>query len=56
MGKEQATDILRKHFKDLYDYIGIEWTSDNDKDLELLIDELEELIEEKTNEAMQNIV
>ncbi|MGB9979512.1 hypothetical protein [Methanobacterium sp.] len=56
MGKEEATDILRKHFKDLYDYIGIEWTLDNDKDLELLIDELEELIEEKTNESIQNIV
>ena len=50
MGKEEATDILRKHFKALYDYVGIEWTSDKDQDLEQLVDELEEMIEEKTNE------
>ena len=49
MGKDEAIDILKKHFKALYDYAGIEWTSDKDKDLEQLVDELEEMIEEKTN-------
>ena len=48
MGKEEAIEIIRKHFKALYDYTGIEWTSNDDKDLEQLVDELEEIIEEKT--------
>jgi hypothetical protein len=52
MGKEEAIDILRKHFKALYDYTGIEWTSDNDNYLEELVDELQELIEEKTNDSI----
>ncbi len=49
MGKEKAINILRKHFKALYDYAGMEWTSDDDKDLEQLVDELEEIIDAKTN-------
>ena len=52
MGKEEAIDILRKHFKALYGYTGIEWTSNDDKDLEQLVDELEEIIEEKTNKSI----
>ncbi len=49
MGKEKTTEILRKHFKSLYDYAGMEWTSDNDRDLEQFVNELEEIIEEKAN-------
>jgi|GEM_PF-5084537 len=52
MGKEKATEILKKHFKALYDYAGMEWTSDDDKDLEQLVNELEEIIEEKTSELI----
>ncbi|MCZ3364541.1 MULTISPECIES: hypothetical protein [Methanobacterium] len=48
MGKEKAIKILRKHFKALYDYAGMEWTSDDDKELEQLVDELGEIIEEKS--------
>ncbi len=48
MSKEKAIKILRKHFKALYDYAGMEWTSDDDKDLEQLVDELEEIIDEKS--------
>ncbi|MGB9978240.1 hypothetical protein [Methanobacterium sp.] len=49
MGKEKAIEILRKHFKALYDYAGMEWTDGDDEDLEQLVEELEEIIEEKTN-------
>lgn len=45
MGKEETTEILKKHFKALYDYVGMEWTSDNNRDIDRLIDELEEIIE-----------
>ncbi len=48
MSKEKAIKILQKHFKALYDYAGIEWTPDDDRELEQLIDELEEIIEEKS--------
>jgi hypothetical protein len=51
MGKEEAIEILRKHFKALYDYTGIEWTSNDNKYLEQLFDELEEIIEEKTTKS-----
>ena len=47
MGKEKATEILKKHFKALYGYAGKEWTSEDDKSIEQLVDELEEIIEEK---------
>lgn len=50
MGKENAIYLLKKHFKALYSYVGIEWTSDDDNDLKQLVDELEEIIEEKKNE------
>ena len=57
MGKEKAIKILRKHFKALYDYAGMEWTSNDDEDLEQLVDELEEIIEEKTNvQESENIL
>lgn len=52
MGKEKATEILKKHFKALYGYAGKEWTVNDDRDVEQLIDELEELIKEKTSEAI----
>lgn len=52
MGKEKATEILKDHFKALYGYAGKEWTLDDDKSLEQLVNELEEIIEEKTNEAI----
>ncbi len=47
MSKEKATDILKKHFKALYDYAGMEWTTNDDKSLEQFMDELEEIIKEK---------
>lgn len=47
MCKEKAAEILKKHFKALYNYTGLEWTSDSDKDLERLVDGLGEVIDEK---------
>ena len=47
MGKEKATRLLKKHFKALYDYADMEWTSDHDRHLEQLVTGLEEIIENK---------
>jgi len=52
MGKDKDYIILRKHFKSLCDYLGMEWTSDSDIDLERLINGTEALIKEKINEAV----
>lgn len=55
MGEDKATEILKNHFKALHGYAGIKWTPDSDNELEQLVDELEELIEEKTNELIRLI-
>jgi hypothetical protein len=52
MGKEKAIEILKKHFKALYGYAGMEWTLADDESLNQLVDELEEIIEEKTSELI----
>ena len=52
MSKDKSTEILKKHFKALYGYAGKEWTLEDDKNIEQLVDALEGMIEEKTNELI----
>lgn len=55
MGKDKAAEILKSHFKTLYDYAGIEWNPNNDEYVEQFVDGLEEIIEEKTNELINDL-
>ncbi len=55
MPQGKTIEILNDRFKALYNYAGIEWNQDDEKNLEQLIDEIEEIIKAKTNELTTRI-
>jgi hypothetical protein len=53
---EVAKNILKKYLKTLYDNVGVEWTNENDLEIEFLVNSIVKLAIIKSLENARNLL